>query len=152
MIIADWIVARTMKRPPDFIIGAIKEDAYMLRWWVIPRNRFFNLYLHKVLRDDEDRALHDHPWASLSYMVSGGIWEVTNDGREWVKPGRWKYRGASYAHRLVRSAEPAVTLFFTGPRIRQWGFHCPKGWRHWKDFVAKDDAGSIGRGCGEMDQ
>jgi hypothetical protein len=57
-------------RPPDFSIGP-KGDRYMLRWWVIPRNRWFNIYLHRFLHDDEDRALHDHPWVSCSYILWG---------------------------------------------------------------------------------
>ena len=30
-------------------------------------------------------------------------------------------------------------------------FHCPQGWRHWRDFVDEHDTGQVGRGCGEMD-
>ena len=37
-------------RKPDFVIGG-HDDPYMLRWWIIPRNRFFNIYLHKFLHD-----------------------------------------------------------------------------------------------------
>lgn len=51
---------RPFWRAPDFYIGG-NANPYLLRWWVIPRNRFFNVYLHKFLRDDDDRALHDHP-------------------------------------------------------------------------------------------
>jgi hypothetical protein len=40
------------------------------------------------------------------------------------------------------------TLFITGPRYREWGFHCPDaGWIHWKRFTAADDRGAIGKGC-----
>jgi hypothetical protein len=44
---------------------------------------------------------------------------------------------------------PVLTLFITGPRVREWGFHCPQGFVHWKDFVHPDDPGGIGPGCGE---
>jgi hypothetical protein len=50
-----------VKRRPDFIIGGA-DNPYLLRWWIIPRNRWCNVYLHKILRDDDPRALHDHPW------------------------------------------------------------------------------------------
>ena len=56
------------KRPPDFIIGDPK-DPYMLRWWVIPRNKWFNIYLHLFLHSDEDRAEHTHPWISISCLL-----------------------------------------------------------------------------------
>lgn len=43
---------------PHFVIGNA-DNPYMLRWFILPRNRLFNIYLHKFLRDDDDRALHD---------------------------------------------------------------------------------------------
>jgi hypothetical protein len=55
-----WFKKIAGSRPPDFVIGG--DSPYMLRWWIIPRNKFFNIYLHRFLRSDDDRALHDHPW------------------------------------------------------------------------------------------
>lgn len=157
-----WITRmayRVMMRDPDFVIGPA-HDPYMLRWWAIPRNKLFNIYIHKIRHDDDDRALHDHPWPSLSYMVSGRLIEhyakvhtVTKKQiitlRTLLK-GQWVYRPASFAHRLVKPEqnEDVITVFITGPRIREWGFLCPQGWRHWKDFVGKNK-GEVGRGCGE---
>ena len=31
-----------LNRPPDFIIGS-KENPYMLRWYLIPRNRMIHV-------------------------------------------------------------------------------------------------------------
>jgi hypothetical protein len=42
---------------------------------------------------------------------------------------------------------PVWTLFITGPRVREWGFLCPQGWRHWKDFTAGAQGERVGRGC-----
>jgi hypothetical protein len=42
---------------------------------------------------------------------------------------------------------PCWTVFITGPRVRQWGFYCEKGWIHWKRFTAASDPGAIGKGC-----
>ena len=44
------------KRPPNFVIGD-PADPYLRRWYVIPRNPLFNIYLHQILRSDDDRAL-----------------------------------------------------------------------------------------------
>lgn len=137
------------ERDPDFIIGSI-EDPYMLRWWLIPRNGVFNVYYHRVLRDDEDCALHDHPWPSFSILLKGRLREVTLSEPRVLFPGDCVYRSPEMAHRLeLLDGEPAETLFITGPRVREWGFHCPKGFVHWKSFVA-ENPGEIGRGCGEM--
>ena len=42
-------------RDPDMLIGP-PDDPYMLRWWLIPRNPEFNVYYHRILHDDDDRA------------------------------------------------------------------------------------------------
>lgn len=138
-------------REPDFIIGP-PDDPYMLRWWLVPRNDAFNIYYHRMLKDDDDRALHDHPWPSLSLILQGRLREHLEGGDTRIlDQGDTVYRSAEMAHRLeLISPIPAETLFITGPRIREWGFHCPQGWRHWKDFVAPTEHGQVGRGCGEM--
>lgn len=134
-------------REPDFIIGD-KSRPYMLRWWLIPRNPWFNVYLHKIMRDDDDRALHDHPWASLSVVIQGGYREIRPTGQRIVKPGGIVFRPATFAHRLeLLNGQHCWSLFFTGPRVRSWGFHCPKGWVHWKVFTNPLDYGQVGRGC-----
>ena len=138
---------------PHFIIG----DRYLLRWYVIPRNPWLNVYLHKFLHDDEDRALHDHPWWFVSWMLKGGYLEVTQTnfiGRGWMSMA---YRPADHAHRVVLPRTlggqplPCWTLVVTGRVVRDWGFLCPQGWRHWKEFTAYDngkgDYGQVGRGC-----
>lgn len=140
-------------REPDFYIGG-RENPYMMRWYVIPRNRLCNVYLHKFVRDDDDRALHDHPWASLSIILKGKYWEVTKTatGNRIKMYLRFSviFRKATYAHRIeLFNKEPAWTLFITGPKVREWGFHCPKRWVPWQEFCEPTDYGNVGKGCGE---
>jgi len=46
------------------------------------------------------------------------------------------FRRPETPHRVeLIDGRPSVSLFITGPRVRQWGFHCPNGWVHWKKFV-----------------
>lgn len=145
-----YVTALKPTREPDFVIGEV-DRPYMRRWWLIPRNDTFNIYYHEVLRDDDDRALHDHPWPSFSFMVRSGVREITAEGARIIRPGETVYRGPDFAHRLeLIDGQPAETLFITGPKVRDWGFHCPKGWVHWRDFVDPEDIGQRGRGCGEM--
>lgn len=135
-----------MAREPDFIIG----DNYMRRWWVIPRNKSCNVYLHEILHSDDDRAMHDHPWANTSLLIAGSYIEHTPEGTFVRRAGDVVQRSAEALHRLeVIPGERAVSLFMTGPVVREWGFACPNGWVHWRDFVDDRDAGQIGRGCGE---
>lgn len=140
--------ARTkLKTRPDFVIG----DDYLRRWWVIPRSKDgLNVYLHEILHSDDDRALHDHPWDNTSWVIEGEYTEITPEGEFAREAGCVVSRKATDRHRLViPEAGRAVSLFVTGPVIREWGFHCPQGWRHWRDFVDDRDTGKIGRGCGE---
>ena len=134
-------------RPPDFVVGG-KDNPYMRRWWIIPRNRFFNIYLHHFLRSDDDRALHDHPSWNISIILDGEYteWGIAAGGVH-RKKGMWKFRFAKTAHRIELHNGPCWTLFINGAKLRNWGFHCPKGWRPWQEFVEQRDAGSIGKGC-----
>ena len=61
-------------------------------------------------------------------------------------------RPAEALHRLeVAPGSGAVSLFITGPKVREWGFDCGHGWVHWKDFTNPNDSSQTGRGCGEVD-
>lgn len=148
-------------RPPDFMVGG-DVNPYLKRWWLVPRNRLLNIYLHQFLRDDDDRALHDHPWPWCSILIVGSYYEHTiaaggvHRRTQHLAPSI-RFGRAAKAHRisLVRDActatgvWPAWTLFITGPRIREWGFHCPDtGWVHWRKFTDPSDVGRAGPGCG----
>lgn len=168
---ASWLMTRAMLRKPDFVIGG-NERPYLLRWWLIPRNPIFNVYLHQFFRSDDDRALHDHPWVNCSIVLDGGYIEhrIAAGGihhRIERKAGDIVCRLPRTAHRIelhskrvvntqdgkrtwVAMEQPCWTLFITGPRIRSWGFHCPDaGWVHWRKFTDPATNGTtVGKGCG----
>lgn len=152
--IGQWAL-RLLSGEPHLAIGAELNDAdpYMLRWYVIPRNHRVNVYIHKFLRDDDDRALHDHPWWFVSLILKGGYIEMseTDEGKTSmlcrtsvadVRSPFWRrcvaFRPATYRHRValphgrdgegVVSADvprvPCWTLIVTGPKSRLWGFWC----------------------------
>ncbi|MPW16930.1 hypothetical protein GCT13_08295 [Paraburkholderia sp. CNPSo 3157] len=153
MKLAEYLIARIARRVPDVVIGSV-FNPYLFRWWVIPRNGFFNVYLHRFMRSDDDCALHDHPWTNLSILLRGTYTEHTIDAgginvRTERRAGQWKLRVfGSFAHRIELTHGECWTLFITGPRYRHWGFHCPTaGWVHWQRFTAADNPGEIGKGC-----
>ncbi len=145
-------VAQT--RGPDFVIGG-HERPYLLRWYVIPRNRWFNIYLHNIRRSDDDRAEHSHPWLfNCSVLLDGCYVEHSAAGPKYAEDGAVKARWGASFHRLqlipslaTLEERPVWTLFITGPKVREWGFACPQGWRHWREFTSPRDGGSVGRGC-----
>lgn len=155
LFLAPRIVGVSERRKPDLVVGG-DADPYLRRWWLIPRNRWFNLYLHHFMRSDDDRALHDHPWLNLSILLHGRYVEHTISAgginvRTERRAGECKFRTASAAHRIELVDGPCWTLFVTGPRLRDWGFHCRLGWVPWQKFTKPENPGEIGRGCGEFD-
>jgi hypothetical protein len=143
----DWANDIMDSRPPDFRIG----PGYLDRWFVIPRNAGSNLYLHNLLRSDED-VMHDHPWDSTSLIIAGGFVEHTPDGSFKREPGDVVIRKAEDLHWLeVQPGYQSISLFFTGPKIRDWGFQCGDRWVPWETFTGGYHAGRSerGAGCGE---
>lgn len=149
-------------RPPDLTIGNV-DAPQTLRWHLwIPKwvhNLGFRLNLHHWLRSDDDRALHDHRGDSLSLILSGGYYEVTSHAwepmqRKWYGPGSIIFRRGEQPHRVeLKPGATAWTLWFRWPFRREWGFYCPKGWRHYGDYITERDysvpgsVSSTGRGC-----
>lgn len=140
-----------MQRPPDFLIGDDEHGVYMERWHIIPRNEQMNIYLHRVLRDDGD-VMHDHPWDNTSLLIDGGYFEETPEGVFTRTQGDVVYRKAADAHRLTLIGDTAISLFMTGPKVREWGFHCPGGWVDWQTFTGGKHSGrsTALNGCGEL--
>lgn len=150
MRIADRIIAHVTRREPDFIIGGA-DDPYLIRWWVIPRNRYFNVYLHLFKRSDDDRARHTHPWLfNISWLLRGKYREWFGDGANDFadrNAGEIKPRWGAAPHRVELTDGDCWTIFITGPRIREWGFLCARGFIHWKIFTAAGNSGEVGKGC-----
>ncbi|RZJ12186.1 MAG: hypothetical protein EOP39_04310 [Rubrivivax sp.] len=155
MTIADRIISVVTRRAPDVLIGADNPPTYLTRWWVIPRNRVFNVYLHQFRRSDDDRAHHTHPWAfNVSIVLRGMLVEhvIERGGlvrKHLLLPGCIRFRLGSAPHRLeLPDGCEAWTLFITGPVVRQWGFLCgERGFIHHKRFTAPGNGGEIGAGC-----
>jgi hypothetical protein len=147
------VQGRPAAAPHGFTIGG-DDHPYLRRWFITPRGDGPAVYLHQFLRDDDDRALHDHPWASIGIILEGGYLEMTPAGVIERQAGDVIHREAHARHRVVlhRDAHglpvPAWTLFLVGPRVRDWGFWC-EGERFvpWRDFTAGPNGELIGKGC-----
>lgn len=154
-----WAYRLIGNREPDFVIGPA-DDPQLERWHVVPRNPFGNVYLHRFLRSDDDRALHDHPWDNHTLVLDGCYLEHLESGETATRfAGDTVERSAHRAHRVEIIDGPAITLFFTGPVVRDWGFWCGPSrpglavgshFVPWREFVDQRQGGnSRGRGCGE---
>ena len=118
-----WLLRRNplrkkLMRKPDLYL-----KGYLRRWWLIPRNKYFNIYLHCFEGSDDDRALHDHPWWSLSFKLWGSLREHLVGCKQRDIISLLPYvRTPKTLHRMELRSKNAWTLFITGPRLRDWGF------------------------------
>ena len=145
-------------RPPHGLTIGGEDNPYLRRWFITPRGEGPAVCLHQFLRDDDDRALHDHPWASIGIILAGGYREMTPEGEQLRQVGDVIYRLPEQRHRVVLHRDdagrpkPAWTLFLTGTRVRDWGFWCPgagggERFVRWQDFTAGEHGERVGRGC-----
>ena len=153
---------------PDFTIFREEGQVYLRRWYILPRNPFFNVYLHHFCQSDDLTHMHDHPWYWASIILKGGYWEHTPKGRFWRRSWRPRWGSGEQMHCVELAQEPLFdltlfpienepkvdipvwTLFITGPKYRDWGFDCGvRGWRPWWKYVKRtDDTSDVGGGCG----
>lgn len=105
-------------RTPDLVIGP-EDNPYMLRWWLKKDGKFGDLYLHKICRSDEARALHDHRADNISLILKGSYTEIIAPKDPYCAlgynlnspitrrfgPGSVIHRKAEQPHRLVLDTE-----------------------------------------------
>jgi hypothetical protein len=123
--------------PPTRIIEGAEGEAYLERWELRGNNSKFDIYLHRFLKSDDARALHDHPAVSLSIILSGSYVEWFEGGQSATRAeGEAIVRKATTSHRIEidESGSAPITIFIRGPKLRDWGFYCVSGWMHHKDF------------------
>ncbi len=118
---------------PHKVIGGdcyLSKGPLMTRFALF-RSRWFNLYLHCFHRSDMDRYCHDHPWDFVTFLLSGGYWEHTPEGRFWRRRFSILFRRAEWKH-WVEVPKPNIwTLVIRRAARREWGFWTEKGWQRW---------------------
>lgn len=126
----EWL-RRLVSGKPHQVITHRDGAPYLRRWYVIPRNRFLNVYLHQFVTSDDDRAPHDHPWPFVSLILKGGYNEVTpqctkrrHAGSIAFRPAKWRHRVELLPDVAYETEAPCWTLIVTGRRTRAWGFWC----------------------------
>lgn len=112
----------------------------MIRW-ILFRCEAWGIFVHKFVKSDDARNLHDHPWPFVAWIIKGGYVEIhdhTTDGKI-VHVDRFAgsilVRPAEWRHRVVLGlGKPSWSLVLVGRRSRQWGFFTEKGWCHWRRY------------------
>jgi hypothetical protein len=118
---------------------------YMKRW--IFRTPWGTLRIHCILKSDEGRDFHDHPFSFVSVIFRGGYIEHRPECRCWIfRWGtilQWPCRRFTAPALVVRKAtdmhrleldRPAWTFVITTRYFRRWGFLTRAGWVDFKDY------------------
>lgn len=141
-IFRSFVPSSLRRTEPDLEIADGDDGVYLFRWHLVPRNTYGNVYLHVQTSSDPARPLHDHPWDNVSVILAGGYEEVNADPRIIPQlPGKVIYRRAEEAHRLILPyGQPySMSLFTTGPVIREWGFYCQDSWKPYHECTTTKD-------------
>lgn len=109
------------------------NEPYLERYYLFLKDRHwfpFNVFIHKFLKSDPD-DLHDHPWPYMTIILRGGYWEWTknSDTPQWKGAGQIRFGHSTDYHRI--ELEPGIdcwTMFFPGPKRRDWGFLVKNRW------------------------
>lgn len=151
---------KSIFKNPDLTIRREDGSKYLERWWLIPKNKYLNLYLHHFHNSDPE-VLHDHPWASVGMLLAGSYREHVSVYSKYrqatkhvVRTPFWPvYRSPDCVHRIelfgmLGRVFPVWSLFMTFPKVQEWGFWCKQGKVHNKEFLNKEGT-ATGAGCGE---
>ena len=124
-----------LNRLPHRIIVNCEREPYLHRWYLI-RTARIGVFIHKFIRSDEDRALHDHPWNFLALPIWRGYFEHSQFGRRRIWPLLgMRFRKAEYRHRVeLIQNRPAWSLFIRFRERRTWGFWLASGFQAWNDW------------------
>ena len=125
------------------ILGRSNNEIYLMRFWInepkpgtkgshSSRN---SLLLHHFLKPDDDKHLHNHPWAGRSTILSGGYVEDSLDGLKTLKPFDSNMITADTYH-CVKSIQPNTwSLVHTGDKEGEWGFLVDGEHIHYLDYL-----------------
>jgi hypothetical protein len=126
-----------------------QQHSPLMTRYTLLKTRFGDVKIHVFHRSDGPE-LHDHPWPFWSLVVWRGYIEESlthNEGgtfetfRRRRRPLSIVRRRPEHAHRVELIAErPAVTIVWTGRRVREWGFYTRRGWQWFREYF-------IERGC-----
>jgi quercetin dioxygenase-like cupin family protein len=140
-----WLVPYVDK-PAEFTDATFSENVGAVTWRrpiaKLLQKAGIAIRVHEILRSDDDRALHNHPWGYVTIILEEGYYEITEDHygerSERMLPGRVLFRKAGDSHRLVLTeGTVARTLFITGRWQHGWGFFVDGQFVPWRDYLNK---------------
>ncbi len=174
--VAAWLIARAHRTPYQHIMSADGAEMYMGRWWLFnPYSREthkparwwcpWSFRIHHIMRPDEDRDLHDHPWNARTIILRGWyteqrmepatpadmlalgcplVWREEQDDLcklsiRTRKPGDTARLNHGEYHRIDEVSPGGVyTLFITRKWRGDWGFLVNGAKVPWRKYTGID--------------
>lgn len=176
--VADFLIGLAMRTPYSHITSADGADVYMRRYWLFnayatesgerveggaaPNGRSWwrkllpSIRVHHIVRADNDRDLHDHPWNARTILLFGSYLEERyadetprgaamrelrhpgSDEREYFmrKAGDTATLRFRQFHRIERVSPGGVwTLFITWRYAGTWGFDVDGVKVPWREYL-----------------
>ncbi|MFW9085620.1 hypothetical protein ACOI7N_13800 [Pseudomonas sp. P2758] len=154
--VADWLITRAKLTPYQHIMSADGTEMYMGRWWLFnpysrtthkPALRWcpWSFRIHHIMRPDEDRDLHDHPWNARTIILRGFYKEQRRhsglgDLDYWREPGDTARLLHGEYHRIDEvSPGGVITLFITSKWRGDWGFLVNGIKVPWRTYTGTDN-------------
>jgi len=98
---------------------------YAYRW----RLDFYLLSfrLHYWFGDDDKRAFHDHPWAFITFILFGGYYDVTENGRQLVKWCAYRKRNHKHYVQMIHKNSKCLSFIITFGKPKRYSFYLTDG-------------------------
>jgi hypothetical protein len=119
------------------------KTLYLRRFYLI-RHGKDKTFLHNILRSDNDRHMHDHPWDFSTRILVNGYDEECPLGWRYLATHSKVDNKAEHAHKVhlwkdENGAEmPVWSLVRLTEARREWGFHTETGWVPWYLYLHED--------------
>lgn len=124
----NWIDLLLKHLVSTVVIKNDQGDPYMCRYKLL-KLPFFRIYLHHILRSDEEAELHDHPWHFVSVILWSGYLEVLRGRRRRMRAGDVVRHRSTDSHRLILERPAWTLVFLTGENGPGGSTRPTAGWR-----------------------
>jgi hypothetical protein len=136
-----------------FLVKVItsKEGKVHFRRYRLLATPWFNIYIHQILKSDEEAHFHDHPWNFWSFILKGGYKEISSYAID-----KWREIHTNYylrhslvhhkrndAHKLTLMSSCVWTLVLTYGEWKTWGYQTEAGWIDFKSYRGLKDEGKF---------
>lgn len=147
--ITAWLIRRAQRTPYTHIMSPDGRSCYMGRWWL------FNPYpssgaakrwdwlpsvrIHHIMRADQDRHHHDHPWDARTIILRGYYCEERGNRLCLRERGSTATLKFGEYHQISMVPEDGVwTLFITWKYRGTWGFLVDGQKVPWRQYLGLD--------------